>query len=149
MKMEHPPVGGGIMRKALLAIALLPLLLLASAAYAVLINLSSSDVNQLGGTGLVDVNCPANPCQVTKVSWVLTSSPPYMVDRVNVQWTTAKSSGATYNVCVNLYDSSNAFLTGGCQTQAASSSPVTTNVDVSPNADPKDVYRVEVVIVEQ
>jgi len=137
------------MRKALLAIALLPLLLLASAAYAVLISLDSSDVNQLGGTGLVDVNCPANPCQVTKVSWDLTSSPPYKVDRVNVQWTTAKSSGATYNVCVVLYNNAPSPIAHGCQSQGASSGSVTTSVDVSPDADPKDVYKVEVVIVEQ
>ncbi len=137
------------MRKAVLAIAVLPLLLLATSAYAVLINLNSADINQLGGTGLVDVNCPANPCQVTKVSWTLTSAPPYQVDRVNVQWTTAKSSGATYNVCVNLYDSASTHLTSGCQTQAASSGSVTTIVDVAPNVNPKDVYRVEVVIVEQ
>ncbi|GBC70225.1 hypothetical protein HRbin01_01935 [archaeon HR01] len=137
------------MRKSLLVIALLPLLLLATSAYAVLITLNSADINQLGGTGLVDVNCPANSCQVTKVSWTLTSSPPFRVDKVNVQWKTAKSSGATYNVCVSLYDSSSAHLTSGCQAQAANPDPVTTFVDVDPNVNPKDVYKVEVVIVEQ
>ncbi|MEM0461254.1 MAG: hypothetical protein QXS96_05195 [Candidatus Caldarchaeum sp.] len=137
------------MRKAVLAIAVLPLLLLATSAYAVLINLNSADINQLGGTGLVDVNCPANPCQVTKVSWTLTSTPPYQLDSVIVQWTTAKSSGASYTVCVSLYDSASTLLTSGCQPQMASSGSATTIVDVAPNVNPKDVYKVEVVIVEQ
>lgn len=134
---------------ALLLLALAAVVTVASAALAVQISLGSSDVNQLGGTGLVDVTCPANPCQVTKVSWVLTSSAPYKVDKVSVQWTTAKSSGANYMVYVVLYDSSNNVESSGSATQAAASGAVTTQVDVAPDVDPKDVYRVEVVIVKQ
>lgn len=110
--------------------------------------MTSSEVAQLGGTGLVDVNCPANPCQVSKVSWTLTGTAPFRVDRVNVQWTTAKTTGATYTVYVTLYDSANTVISSGSANQPASSSQVTTVVDVNPNVDPRDVYRVEVVIVE-
>ncbi|MEM2693656.1 MAG: hypothetical protein QXW56_09260 [Nitrososphaerota archaeon] len=130
-------------------VLLAALLLLAFSAYAVLISLSSSDINQLGGTGLVDVTCPANPCQVTKVSWVLTSSAPYKVDKVNVQWTPAKSGSANYMVYVALYDIFNNVISSGSASQPGSTSAVTTQVDVAPDVNPKDVYKVEVVIVEQ
>lgn len=122
--------------------------LLVTASYAVLISLSSTDVNALGGTGLVDVSCPASTCQITRVSWTLTTSPPYLVDRVNVQWTTAKPIGATYTVYVVLYDNNNVVVSSGSATQAASPLQVTTTVDVS-NISPSVVYRIEVVIVEQ
>jgi hypothetical protein len=129
----------------LLAVAAL---MLAYAAYAVLIDLDSSDIDQLGGTQRVDVYCPANPCQISRVKWVLEPSYPYLVDRVLVQWQTRETSGASYTVYVTLLDSSNNPISGGSATQAASSSPVTTNVDVSPNADPAQVYRVQIVIVQ-
>ncbi|MEM0444573.1 MAG: hypothetical protein QXO86_02795 [Nitrososphaerota archaeon] len=122
--------------------------LLMTVAYAVTISLSSNDVAQLGGTGLVDVYCPANPCQITKVSWVLTSSPPFQVDQVNVQWQTAKTVGASYTVYVVLYDNTNSVISSGSATQPASALPVTTLVDVVANVSPASVYRVEVIIVE-
>lgn len=138
------------MRKAVyLFLFLVSVVFLANAAFAVLINLSSAEVAQLGGTPVVDVQCPANPCQITRVTWVLTSSAPYQVDRVNIQWQTAKTSGATYTVYVNLYDNNNVIITGGTATQTASATPVTTQVDVAPNVAPRDVYKIEVVIVEQ
>ncbi|MEM1948402.1 MAG: hypothetical protein QXF45_07785 [Candidatus Caldarchaeum sp.] len=138
------------MKKAVYLILLfVSLMFLANAAFAVLINLSSADVAQLGGTPVVDVQCPANPCQITRVTWVLTSSAPYQVDRVNIEWQTAKTSGATYTVYVNLYDNANNIITGGTASQSASATPVTTTVDVVPNVAPRDVYRIEVVIVEQ
>lgn len=129
-------------------LGLLITVLAASAAYAVMINLSSGDVNQLGGTPAVDVYCPAQTCQITRVSWVITTSPP-LVDRVNIHWSTAKTSGATYLVYVSLYDNTNSIITSGSATQPASSTPVITSVDVTPNAAPREVYKVEVVIVEQ
>jgi hypothetical protein len=46
----------------LLAVAAL---MLAYAAYAVLIGFTSAEVDQLGGTPIVDVHCPANPCQIS------------------------------------------------------------------------------------
>jgi hypothetical protein len=122
--------------------------MLAYAAYAVLIDLTSAEVDQLGGTPIVDVYCPANPCQISRVKWVLTSSYPYLVDRVLVQWQTRETSGASYTVYVTLLDASNNPISGGSATQAASSSPVTTNVDVSPNANPAQVYKVQIVIVQ-
>jgi hypothetical protein len=39
-------------------------------------------------------------------------------------------------------------ISGGCATQTASSSPVTTTVDVSPDADPAQVYKVQIVIAQ-
>jgi len=128
----------------LLAVAVL---MLAYAAYAVTIGLTSADVDQLGGTPIVDVYCPANPCQINRVKWVLTSSYPYLVDQVRVDWQTASSTGS-YTVYVTLFDASNNAISGGYATQAASSLPVTTNVDVSPNADPAQVYKVQIVIVQ-
>jgi hypothetical protein len=121
----------------------------ASAAFAVQITLSSSNVDQLGGTPLVDVNCPADSCQINRVKWVLKSSHPFLVDKVKVEWRTASSSGS-YTVCVTLFDNASPTpnaISGGCATQTASSSSVTTNVDVS-DADPAQVYKVQIVIVQ-
>jgi hypothetical protein len=134
--------------KYLLLSALLGAIAFSAAAYAVAIGLTSADIDQLGGTGNVDVYCPANPCQVTRVKWVLTSSAPYLVDRVLVQWQTRETTGATYTVYVTLLDGSNAIISTGSASQAASSSPVTTTVDVSPNVDPAQVYKVNIVIVQ-
>jgi hypothetical protein len=134
--------------KYLLLSALLGAIAFSAAAYAVAIGLTSADIDQLGGTGNVDVYCPANPCQVTRVKWVLTSSAPYLVDRVLVQWQTRETTGATYTVYVTLLDGSNAIISTGSASQAASSSPVTTTVDVSPNVDPFQVYKVSIVIVQ-
>jgi hypothetical protein len=133
---------------AFLLLALAAVMAVASAAFAVTIGLTSAEVDQLGGTPIVDVYCPANPCQISRVKWVLMSSYPYQVDRVLVYWQTRETSGASYTVYVTLLDSSNNPISGGSATQAASSSPVTTNVDVSPNADPAQVYKVQIVIVQ-
>ena len=130
---------------ALLAVAAL---MLAYAAYAVLIDLTSAEVDQLGGTPTVDVYCPANPCQISRVKWVLTSSYPYLVDQVRVDWQTRETSGASYTVYVTLLDASNIPISGGSATQAASSSPVSTYVNVSPDVNPAQVYKVQIVIVQ-
>ncbi|MDW8042479.1 MAG: hypothetical protein RMJ75_06745 [Nitrososphaerota archaeon] len=123
----------------------------ALASYAVVIALDSNDVAQLGGTNLVDVRCPAagTPCRIDRITWTLSSSAPYTVTRANVVWNTAKTSGATYTVYVVLYDSTaNNVIGSGSAVQAASASQVTTQVPISPNPRPRDVYYVEVVIVE-
>jgi hypothetical protein len=49
---------------------------------------------------------------------------------------------------VTLFDDSNNPISGGSATQAAFSAPVSTYVDVSPNADPAQVYKVQIVIVQ-
>jgi hypothetical protein len=134
--------------KYLLLSTLLGAIAFSAAAYAVAIGLTSTDIDQLGGTGNVDVLCPANPCQITRVKWVLTSSAPYLVDRVLVEWQTRETTGATYTVYVTLLDSSNAVIAGGSATQAAHNTAVTTNVDITPNVDPAQVYRVNIVIVQ-
>jgi hypothetical protein len=117
----------------------------------VLISLSSTNIAQIGGTGLVDVNCPGNPCQVSKVTWTISGSAPYRVTAVNIQWTPASSAAtASYTVYVTLYDSANNVIGSGSATQGGSSSPVTTTVPVSGPSpiDPKNVYKVEIVIVQ-
>jgi hypothetical protein len=135
-------------RRSIALAALLAALAAASAAYAVLITLASSDIDQLGGTGNVDILCPANPCQISRVKWVITATPPFLVDKVNVEWQTRETTGASYTVYVTLLDSTNAVVSSGSATQTASSSPVTTQVDVNPNADPAQVYKVSIVIVQ-
>jgi hypothetical protein len=67
---------------------------------------------------------------------------------VNVEWQTRETTGASYTVYVTLLDSTNAVVSSGSATQAASSTPVTTQVDVNPNADPAQVYKVSIVIVQ-
>jgi hypothetical protein len=140
-------------KAAFLLLVLAAVMAVASAAFAVQINLSSSGIDQLGGTDKVEVLCPAagNPCQINRVKWVLTSSGsygPYLVDKVQVIWQTRATSGANYMVYVTLFDNSNNAISGGSASQSADSSPVTTEVDVSPNADPAEVYKVQIVIVQ-
>jgi hypothetical protein len=135
-------------RRSIALAALLAALAAASAAYAVLITLASSSIDQLGGTGNVDVLCPANPCQISRVKWVITATPPFLVDKVNIDWQTRETTGASYTVYVTLLDSTNAVVSSGSATQAASNIPVTTQVDVNPNADPAQVYKVSIVIVQ-
>lgn len=118
--------------------------------YAVLINLQSANVAQLGGTGLVDVVCPASGCSISRVGWVISTTPPFRVTAVDVSWQTAKTSAtATYAVYVTLYDMANTVIASGLATQSGAANPVTTRVSVSPSVDPKDVYKIEIVIVEQ
>jgi hypothetical protein len=137
---------------AFLLLTLAAVMAVASAAFAVEINLSSENIAQLGGTGLVDVNCPtAAPCQVNQVTWTISSTAPYRVTAVNVKWTPASSATtASYTVYVTLYDSANNVIGSGSATQSGSSSPVTTTVPVSGPSpiDPKNVYKVEIVIVQ-
>jgi hypothetical protein len=132
---------------AFLLLALAAVMAVASAAFAVQISLSSSAIDQLGGTPMVDVTCPVSSCQISRVKWVLTSSYPYLVDQVQVNWQTASTTGS-YTVYVTLFDASSNPISGGSAIQSASSSPVSTYVDVSPNADPAQVYKVQIVIVQ-
>ena len=121
--------------------------MLAYAAYAVLIGVAQ--VAQLGGTGQVSVNCPtAAPCQVDQVTWTITTTAPFRVTHVNVKWTPASDAPASYTVYVTLYDSLGNPVGSGSNTQSGSTTSVTTSVPVSPNPDPKDVYKVEIVIVQ-
>jgi hypothetical protein len=133
---------------AFLLLALAAVMAVASAAFAVTINLTSAEVDQLGGTPIVDVYCPANPCQISRVKWVLMSSYPYLVDQVRVDWQTRETSGASYTVYVTLFDNSGNPISSGFATEPASSSPVSTYVDVWPDADPAEVYKVQIVIVQ-
>jgi hypothetical protein len=133
---------------AFLVLALAAVIAIASAAFAVQINLASADIAQLGGTGQVDVNCPVSGCQISRVTWTLSGTPP-RVTQVKVDWTPASSaSSASYTVYVTLYDNLGNIVGSGSATQSGSANAVTTSVSVSPNPDPKDVYKVEIVIVQ-
>jgi hypothetical protein len=135
---------------AFLLLALAAVITVASAAFAVQISLSSSAIDQLGGTQRVEVYCPAagDPCQINRVKWELTSSAPFLVDKVVVKWNTRETSGASYKVYVTLFDDSDNAISSGSATQAASSTEATTTVDVS-DVDPAQVYKVQIVIVQE
>ena len=135
-------------RVAFLLLALAAVMAVASAAFAVTIDLRSADVDQLGGTPMVDVNCPADPCQISRVKWVLRSSYPYLVYQVKVVWQPASSS-SEYTVCVTLFDNSGNPISSGCETDVSGSGSIDTYVNISPDADPAEVYKVQIVIVEE
>ena len=139
------------MRKRLIPlIALLTMLAIVAVAYSVAISLGSGDIDQLGATDKVSVSCPVSgtSCKIDRVKWEI-AGPPYKVDKVKVEWTPASSSGS-YTVYVELYGSTgDTPLAYGSATQLGSSGSVTTTVDVDPNADPYDVYKVRIVIVQQ
>ena len=147
MGMDVNVNGGDRRRKvAFLLLALAAVMAVASAALAVVIALGSTAIDQLGGTDQVEVYCPVNSCQITRVKWILTSSYPYEVDQVKVVWQTASTSGS-YTVYVTLFDDSGNPISGGFATQTASSSPVETDVNVD-NVAPSQVYYVQIVIVQ-
>ena len=140
------------MRKRLIPlIALLMILAVVAVAYSVAITLESTDIEQLGATYKVQVLCPTSECKIDKVKWVLTTNPPYMVDKVKVYWTPSDSL-TDYTVYVELYDSTAQNLIAyGSKTQQGSSQQVETEVDVSlngENPDPYEVYYVRIVIVQ-
>jgi hypothetical protein len=123
-------------------LAMAAVMAVVSAALAVVIGVGS--VDQLGGSNDVAVNCPANPCQITSVKWVVTSG---LVDKVQVTWQTAATSGS-YTVHVALIDNTNTVIASASATQSASASAVTTTVDFSPDVNPAQVYKVRIVIVQ-
>ena len=140
------------MRKRLIPlIALLMILAVVAAAYSVAISLGSTDIDQLGATSKVEVYCPADPCSISRVKWEMTTSAPYKVDKVKVDWTPASSDpSVSYTVYVELYGSTgDTPLAYGSATQSGSSASVTTPVDVDPNADPYEVKYVRIVIVQE
>ena len=142
-------VNGGDRRRkvAFLLLALAAVMAVASAALAVVIALDPRDVAEIGGTWKVDVYCPANPCEVSRVTWSI-SGPPFQVTAVNVEWT-PRSTGS-YTVFVVLYDSTatNIISSGSTTVSVTAGSPTTTTVNVSPGASPRDIYYVEIVIVQ-
>lgn len=139
-----------------LVAAVLPLLILlgASAAYAVTISLSSSNIMPIGGTGLVAVNCPGTPCTVSQVTWTLDTLAPHYVVKATVSWTPGVSGN--YQVCVNLYDMNRNLLNNGssCTSASGLTGGTATTTDVpfsgsgSSRPDPKNIYSVEVIIVQ-
>ena len=119
-----------------------------SAVYAVSLNLDSGNVAQVGGTGTVDVQCPASGCTIDSVKWVVDSNPPYKITGATIDWTTA-DSGATYTVYLTVYDNTDTVIASGSATQTGDTNPVSTTIDFGNSIDAKDIYKVEVVIVEQ
>jgi len=130
-------------------VALATVLALLPPIYAVLISLTPSNVAAIGGTGLVDVRCPASGCQITKVTWIREPGAPYYVTGARVIWTPA--AAGTYTVYVNVYDSGNSIVGSGSATVSVSGTPgaTTTEVPLSPRINPKDIYKVEVIVVEE
>jgi len=127
------------------ALVLLALALLVLPVYAVLIELSSSSIDQIGGTGLVTVSGPGS---VSRVKWILTNNAPYRVNKVKILWDAANDS-SEYTVYVTIYDNSDNVKAYGSAGDQKGSGEITTIVNVAPSVDPKDIYKVEVIIVEE
>jgi hypothetical protein len=114
------------------------------------IQMTIADVGGLGATTNVEVTCPTSTiCQVDKIRWIIQANP-LRVTQVKVVWTPAKSSASTYNVCVELYQSTaDTPLDSGCEIQAAYPGQVTTTITLSGNADPMNVNYIRVAIAEE
>jgi len=131
---------------AFLLLALAAVMAVASAAFAVEISLSSSDVARIGATPQVEVYCPANPCQITRVTWSVAFPPP-RVTAVNIEWTPAATG--TYTVYVVLYRSDGITIEGYGSTSVTISTLGSTTTTVSVGAaNPSRIYYVEIAIVE-
>jgi hypothetical protein len=129
---------------AFLLLALAAVMAVASAAFAVEITLSSSDVARIGATPQVEVYCPVSGCQITRVTWTL-SFPPPRVTAVNIDWEPA--AAGTYTVYVVLYRSDGTTIAGYGSTSVTVSGPTTTSVPVGA-VNPAHIYYVEIAIVE-
>ncbi|MEM2189614.1 MAG: hypothetical protein QXG35_09855 [Nitrososphaerota archaeon] len=127
------------------ALVLLALALLVLPVYAVLIELSSSSIDQIGGTGLVEVNGPGS---VSGVKWILTNNAPYRVNAVKILWTPANVN-SEYTVYVTIYDNNDNVKAYGSAGDQRGSGTITTEIELGTNVDPKDICKVEVIIVEE
>jgi type 1 fimbria pilin len=135
---------------AFLLLALAAVMAVASAAFAVEISLNDSDIARIGGTGNVEVHCPAagNPCKIDKVYWVL-SFPPPRVTAVKIYWTPAATG--TYDVYVVLYDNNGNMISNGYGSTSediTSTDPTTTTVNLASPVNPALIKYVEIAIVE-
>lgn len=126
-------------RRLALVIAILLLLLAGVSVLAVALSVTAKGV---AGSDKVDVECPVDDCAVT-VGWVLDSDYENVVG-CEITWTPI--SGKTVSIACIVYDSGGNLLSKGIAT-GQTSSP--TEVDLNPNVDPKDIYKVKVVIVEE
>lgn len=135
--------GKKIMKKVLAPLAL-ALLLLLLPVYAVSISLSSSSINQIGGTGLVEVNGPGS---VSRVKWSL-SGPPYRVNQVIIFWD-ANNDNSKYTVYVTVYDGTGSAIASGSASGQGGSDPIETTITLDTSVDPKNIYKVEIIIVEE
>jgi len=136
-------------RQALLMALAVPLLslFLASAAYSVLLSLDSSSIAPVAGSGKVQVNCPANSCSVSSVTWTISSSAPYKVTGAQIKWTPASADASvSYTVYVTVYDNTNQVIAYGSAIQAGSGSQVTTSITFNTAVSADKIYYVEVVI---
>jgi len=127
------------------ALVLLALALLVLPVYAVLIDLSPSSIDQIGGTGKVDVQGPGN---VSRVKWILTSSRPYRVNKVIIRWD-ANNDDSKYTVYVTIYDNTGSDIAYGSASDQGGSGTIETTINLNTSVDPKDIYKVEIIIVEE
>ena len=132
------------MRKLLLAL-LIAVALLSVATMAVALTVTPK---KIAGSSIVDVSCPASgtPCSAT-VGWRLDTN--YDVDACVVSWTPTFTGTATV-ACI-VYDSSSAKLASGSITgePVTSGTPDTNTVPLNTAVDPSQIYKVEVVIMEE
>jgi hypothetical protein len=130
------------LRKLLLAL-LIAVALLSVATVAVALSLTPK---KIAGSSIVDVSCPAAPCSAT-VGWQLNSD--YDVDACIVSWTPNFSGKATV-ACIVYGSSGQPLASGSISNDDVSNGVAETNtVELSSAVDPSQIYKVEVVIMEE
>ena len=136
---------------AFLLLALAAVMAVASAAFAVEISLSSSDVARIGATPQVEVYCPSissGDCKIDRVTWTL-SFPPPRVTAVNIVWSPAATG--SYTVYVVLYDNNGNMISNGYGSQPVTISTLgstTTTVYLASSVNPALIKYVEIAIVQ-
>ncbi|MEM1742688.1 MAG: hypothetical protein QXK95_01845, partial [Nitrososphaerota archaeon] len=126
------------------------LLLFTVAAYSVAITLNDTDIQRLGGTGQVQIICPAQGCKIDKVTWTLTGTP-LRVSEVNIRWTPNQpesGSTITYTVYVYLYNKDGNIAGSGSRDEGMTGEVTTTIIPLGDLIDPKDIEKIEIIIVE-
>jgi hypothetical protein len=147
-------VNGGDRRRkaAFLLLALAAVMAVASAAFAVEITLSSSDVARIGATPQVEVYCPSisgGQCKIDRVAWTISGSAPFRVTAVKVRW--SPPATGDYTVYVVLYDNNGNMISNGYGSTSVTISTTgstTTTVNLAGEVEPKDIRYVEIAIVQ-
>ncbi len=138
------------MKKRLALVGFLALLFALSTVYAVQLTLDSDSVSRAGGTGLVAVLSPEADDTVNSVNFTAGCvGTTCGITGVNIEWDPAETGD--YTIIVLLYDQTQNVLVSGQATTTittTTTTPVTTSVTFASPVNPKDVYYVEVMIIQ-
>ncbi len=136
------------MKKRIVLVGILSLFLALSTAYAVQLTLNPDSVSRAGGTGIVSVSSPEFDGTINSANFTAGCVDTTCgITGVNIVWDPAETGN--YTIIVILYDSlSNVLATASVSTTVGTLGTTTTTLTFNQPVNPKDVYGIEVMIVQ-